>query len=105
MMFASWHFQPQRLAFTSGVDLAETGRGEAAGGAVALFVDFELDLARAERRGAAPDQRFAREAHAAPVRIDCFDKAEDAFRLAADIRMQAFARLDAIPAARRDALA
>src|SRR5688572_9047929 len=94
--FPSWHLQPQRLAVVAAeIDLAEARGGEAARGAVALLVDFELDLARAERGRATPHQRLAGEAHAPPVRIDRLDEAEDSLRLACDIGVQALAGLDA----------
>src|SRR5437899_6364470 len=54
----SRHRKAQRLAAAAHVDGGKTDRGEAAGAAIALFVDLELALARAELFGAAPVQRL-----------------------------------------------
>src|SRR3569832_609394 len=93
------HRKSQRLAVARHIDSGESGGGEAAGAAVALLADFEFALARAELRLAAPVQGLVLEAYGSVFGIDGFRETEDALGLAGHVGMQAFAGLDAIPAA------
>src|SRR6478672_6269618 len=99
---ASWHRKPQRLAAARHVDGGKADRAKAAGAAIALFVDFELALAGTELRGPTPVQRLVLDADGAVFVIDRFGKAEHLLRLAGHVGMQAFAGIDAIPAAAGD---
>src|SRR5206468_11342996 len=80
-------------------------RAETAGAAIALFVDLEFALARAELFGAAPVQRFVLDADGAVFAVDRFGEAEHLLRLAGNVGMQALAGIDAVPAAAGDGLA
>src|ERR1700692_2880442 len=102
---SSWHRKTKRLAAARHVDHGKADRGEAAGAAVALLVDFEFVLARAELRRAAPVQRSALEFDGAVFGIDGLGEAENLFRLAGHIRMPAFVGFDAITAAAGHCLA
>src|SRR6266568_8139656 len=101
----SRHCKAQRLAATGHVDGGKSGGGEAAGRALALLVDLELAFAGAELRGAAPVQRPVLHPDGAVVGIDGLGETVDLLRLAGDVRMQAFAGVDAIPAATYHGLA
>src|ERR1700755_1123842 len=105
VMVSSRHRKAQRLAAARHVNGCKSDRGEAAGAAIALVVDFELALAGAKLPGAAPVQWLVLQLDGAVIGIDGFGKAEDLPRLAGDIGMQAFAGLDAIPAAAGDGVA
>src|ERR1700686_5536150 len=93
----SRHRKAQRLAANRHVDGGKTGRGEATGAAVALVIDLELVLARAERHHAAPVEWLVLELDSAVFGIDGFREAENFLRLTADVGMQAFAGVDGIP--------
>src|SRR5689334_22972718 len=95
----SRHRKADRLAAAREIDRDKTGRCKTAVAAIALLVGFELALAGAERRGAAPVQRLVLELDGAVLAIDGFREAEHLLRRAAHVGMQAFAGLDAIPAA------
>src|SRR5258708_3104972 len=101
----SWHRKPQRLAAVRHVDRGKADRAKAAAAAIALFVDFKFALAGAELRGPAPVQRSVLDADRAVFSVDCFGEAEHLLRLAGDVGMQAFAGIDAVPAAAGDGLA
>src|SRR5690349_25090967 len=98
-VFPSRHRKAQRLAAAAHVDDGKSGGSKTLAGAVALFANFELVLARAEWVIAAPVQRPLLEFDGPVFGINGFCKAENPFRLTGDVRMQAFARIDPIPAA------
>src|SRR3954452_950418 len=95
----SRHRKPERLATTRHIDGGKAGDRKPTAGAVALFIDLELALAGAKLGHAAPVQGFVLDLESAVVRIDSFREAENSPRLSRDIRMQALAGIDAIPAA------
>src|SRR6266851_7610481 len=101
----SRHREAQRLAAARHVDGGKAGNGEAAGAAVALFIDLELALARAKLGRAAPVQRPVLELDGAVLGVDGFRKTENLPGLADHVGMQAFAGIDAVPAAAVDGLA
>src|SRR5436305_7111114 len=96
---SSRHRKPQRLAAAAHVHRRKAGGSQAPRGAVALFAEFEPAFARAKPRRAAPVQRLVPEFDGAALAVDGFGKAENLFWLPGDIGMQAFARIDAVPAA------
>src|SRR5258705_11477989 len=99
------HRKAQRLAAASHIDRGKAGCREAAGAAIALLVDLEFAFAGAELRGAAPVQRTILQLDGAVFAVDGFGKTEDLFGLAGHVGMQAFAGIDAVPAAADHGLA
>src|SRR6267378_2260508 len=102
---SSWYRKAQRFAAAAHVDGGKAGRGETAGTAVALFVGLELGLARAKLGGAAPVQRPVLELEGTVLGIYSLGETENLLGLTGDVRMQAFAGIDAIPAAADHGLA
>src|SRR5450759_4617031 len=102
---SSRHRKAQRLATARHVDGGKARRGEAAGAAVALFAGLELALARAKLGRAAPVQRPVLELDGAVFGIDGLGETENLPGLTRDVGMQAFAGIDAIPAAADHGLA
>src|ERR1700738_5173039 len=96
---SSRHRKAQRLAAAAHVDGGKACDGEAAGAAVALLIDLELALAGAKLGRAAPVQRPVLELDGAVFAIDGLGETKDLPGLAHNIGMQAFAGIDAIPAA------
>ena len=96
--------EPQCLAFAA--HRREGRRGKSARGAVAMLADLELGLARAQRGIAAPVQS-ARPltCNGLPSLSTASAKDEQPPRLAGNIRLEAFAGLDPIPAACHGGLA
>src|SRR6059058_229183 len=94
----SRHRKPQRLAAARHIHDSKAGGAETARAAVALFIDFELALAGAKLGRATPVQRLVPELEGAVVGIDRLRETEDLTRLAADVGMQAFSWIDAVPA-------
>src|SRR4051794_3812677 len=82
------------------IDRRKPGGREAAAGAVLLLVELEFDVARTQQHGAAPVQRFFGTTNPLTVGVDRLGEAVEAARLAGNLGFEAFARLDAIPAAR-----
>src|SRR3954451_2596200 len=101
----SRHRKAKRLAATRHIDAGKAADREAAGAAVALFIDFELALAGAKLGSAAPIQWLVPELKRAVVGIDRFRKTENASGVTNDIGMQAFAGIDPVPAAADHGLA
>src|SRR5882757_11572746 len=95
----SRHRKAQRLAAAAHVDGGKACYSEAARAAAALLIDLELALARAKLGRAAPVQRPVLELDGAVFGIDGFGKTEDLLGLADHVGMQAYAGIDAIPAA------
>src|SRR6267154_1328138 len=82
---SSWYRKAQRFAAAAHVDGGKAGRGETAGTAVALFVVLELE--------------------GTVLGIYSLGETENLLRLTGDVGMQAFAGIDAIPAAADHGLA
>src|SRR5258705_13955951 len=101
----SRHRKAQRPAAACHIDRGKAGCREAAGAAIALLVDLEFAFAGAELRGAAPVQRTILQLDGAVFAVDGFGKTEDLFGLAGHVGMQAFAGIDAVPAAADHGLA
>ena len=101
----SRHRKSNGLAAARHVDGRKADRGKAAAAAIALFGDFELALARAQLFRAAPVQRLVLEPDGAVLGIDGLGETEDLLRLAGHVRVQAFAGIDAVPAAAGHGLA
>src|SRR3979411_87657 len=101
----SRHRKDQRRAAPAHVDGGEACYSEAARAAIALLVDFELALARAKLGRAAPVQRPVLELDGAVFAVDGLGETENLPGLANDVRMQAFAGIDPIPAAADHGLA
>src|SRR5258705_3573151 len=95
---SSRHREAQRLAAARHVDRGKAGYREAAGAAVALFVDLELALAGAKLFGAAPVQRPVLELQRAVFGVHRFGDTEYLPGLNDHVWMQAFAVIDALPA-------
>src|SRR5204862_7000037 len=87
------------------IDDGEAGRSQAARAAIALLTELELDVAGTQVGAAAPVQRLARDLEWPPVAVDRLGVAQHTLRLTGQVRVQALARLDAIPAAARRRLA
>src|SRR5258708_6396635 len=102
---SSWHRKAQGIAAAGHVDGGKAGRCKAAAAAVTLLIGLELALARAKRGSAAPVQRLVLELDGAVFGVDGFRKTENLLRRADDVGMQAFAGIDAIPAAADHGLA
>src|ERR1700758_2232784 len=102
---SSRYRKAQGLAAACHVDRGKAAGDKAAACAIALLVGFELALACAELLGSAPVQGLVLELDGAVVGIDRFGKAVDLLRLPGDVRVQALAGIDAIPAAADHALA
>src|ERR1700716_4728806 len=101
----SRHRKARLLAAAAHVDGGEACYSEAARAAVALLIDLELALARAKLGRAAPVQRPVLELDGAVFAIDGLGETENLPGLANDVRMQAFAGIDPIPAAADHGLA
>src|ERR1700738_1000538 len=93
---SSRHRKAQRLAAAAHVDGGEADRSQAAGAAIALFIDLEFAFARAKLLRAAPVQWLVPVFEGAVFAIDRFGETEHLFRLAGDIGMQALAGIGAI---------
>src|SRR5260370_6322420 len=91
--------ETQSLAAARHVDGSKAGHGEAPGAAIALLIDLELAFARAQLGGAAPVQWRVLDLEGAIRGVDRLGERENLLRCARDIRIEAFARVDAIPAA------
>src|SRR5258708_24552636 len=102
---SSWYRKAQRFAAAAHVDGGKAGRGETAGTAVALFIGLDLGLSRAKLGGAAPVQRPVLELEGTVLGIYSLGETENLLGLTGDVRMQAFAGIDAIPAAADHGLA
>src|SRR5512138_1810601 len=96
---SSRHRKPQRLAAAAHIDRSEPDRRQPAGAAIALFADLELAVARAQLFRPAPVQRSVPVFDGAVLAVDRFGKTEHLLRLAGHVGVQAFAGIDAIPAA------
>src|SRR5260370_14871952 len=105
MEISSRHREPLRLAAAGHLDRGKAGYREAAGAAVALFVDLELALAGAKLFGAAPVQRLVLELQRAGFRVHCFPETENLLWLTGNVGMQALAWVAAIPPAAAPRLA
>src|SRR5260370_28943392 len=97
--------ETQSLAAARHVDGGKAAYGEATGAAIALLVDLELAFAGAKLGGAAPVQWSVLDLEGAVFGVDRLGERGNLLRCAGDIRMQAFAGLDAIPAAADHGLA
>src|ERR1700675_5142769 len=91
--------ETQSLAAARHVDGGKAGHGEAPGAAIALLINLELAFAGAKLGGAAPVQWPVLDLEGAVFGVDRLGERENLLRCAGDIRMQALAGLDAIPAA------
>src|SRR5215510_15093297 len=80
----------------------KAGGGEPAGDAVLVLAELELDIARAQGRGAAPGQRLVGALDHLAVGVDRLGETVEPARLAGHIGFEALARLDAVPAAGED---
>src|ERR1700757_3447687 len=87
----SRHRKAQRFAAARDVDDSKADRGQTARAAVALFADLELARAGAKLCFTAPVQRSLLDSNGAIVGVDGFREAENALRLADDVRMKTFA--------------
>src|SRR5262245_20164422 len=93
--------EPHRGAAAPGqADRRKARRRQPLARAVLVVGELELDVARAQRRGAAPGERLVAPADHLPGGVDCLAEAVEPARLAGDIGLEALAGLDAVPAAR-----
>src|SRR5215204_4028960 len=94
--------EPYGRALLAGhVDQRETGRGQSLRATVLLLAYFKTHVARAELRRPAPHQELVAALECLAFFVDRFSEAVEPRRLGRQVRLDAFAGIDAIPAARR----
>src|SRR4051812_41936682 len=94
--------EPHRRALLAGhIDCRKSRCGQALCRAVLLLADLKADIARAELRWPAPDQQLVAALEREAVSVDRFGKAIEPRRLGRHLGLDALARLDPVPAARR----